>query len=102
VKPGGMRPGRDATFAWTLLLPALVLLAGIAVGPLFATFWESLHHHDLRMPWLGRPFIGLDNYQAALTDQRLRGPSCTRYSLRPRACRSRSSSGWHSRWRSMP
>jgi ABC-type sugar transport system permease subunit len=72
VKPGGMRPGRDATFAWTLLLPALVLLAGIAVGPLFATFWESLHHHDLRMPWLGRPFIGLDNYQAALTDQRLR------------------------------
>jgi ABC-type sugar transport system permease subunit len=24
------------------------------------------------MPWLGRPFIGLDNYQAALTDQRLR------------------------------
>jgi ABC-type sugar transport system permease subunit len=67
-----MRPGRDATFAWTLLLPALVLLAGIAVGPLFATIWESLHHHDLRMPWLGRPFIGLDNYQAALTDQRLR------------------------------
>ncbi|HET9261474.1 MAG TPA: sugar ABC transporter permease [Vicinamibacterales bacterium] len=72
MKPGGMRPGRDATFAWTLLLPALVLLAGIAVGPLFATIWESLHHHDLRMPWLGRPFIGLDNYQAALTDQRLR------------------------------
>ena len=72
MKPGGMRPGRDATFAWTLLLPALVLLAGIAVGPLLATIWESLHHHDLRMPWLGRPFIGLDNYQAALTDQRLR------------------------------
>jgi len=72
VKPGDMRPGRDATFAWTLLLPALVLLAGIAVGPLLATIWESLHHHDLRMPWLGRPFIGLDNYQAALTDQRLR------------------------------
>jgi ABC-type sugar transport system permease subunit len=72
VTPGDMRPGRDATFAWTLLLPALVLLAGIAVGPLLATIWESLHHHDLRMPWLGRPFIGLDNYQAALTDQRLR------------------------------
>ena len=73
MKPDDMRPGRDATFAWTLLLPALVLLAGIAVGPLLATIWESLHHHDLRMPWLGRPFIGLDNYQAALTDQRLRG-----------------------------
>jgi ABC-type sugar transport system permease subunit len=67
-----MLQGRDATLAWTLLLPALVLLAGIAVGPLLATVWESLHHHDLRMPWLGRPFVGLDNYQAALTDHRLR------------------------------
>ena len=23
------------------------------------TVWESLHLHDLRMPWLGRPFVGL-------------------------------------------
>jgi ABC-type sugar transport system permease subunit len=55
-----------------LLTPAVLLLGAVAVGPLLATVWESLHHHDLRMPWLGRPFVGLDNYRAALTDQRLR------------------------------
>jgi ABC-type sugar transport system permease subunit len=58
--------------AWTLLLPALLLLGAVAVGPLLATVWESLYHHDLRMPWLGRPFIGLGNYYSAFADQRLR------------------------------
>jgi ABC-type sugar transport system permease subunit len=49
-----------------------VLIAAVALVPLLAAVWESLHHHDLRMPWLGRPFVGLDNYLRALTDQRLR------------------------------
>ena len=62
---------RDASLAWALIAPALVLLAAVAVGPLVATIWESLHHHDLRMPWLGRPFVGLANYREALTDTRL-------------------------------
>ena len=69
---GPSTTGRDRRLAWTLLLPAVLLLGAVAVGPLLATVWESLHHHDLRMPWLGRPFVGLDNYRAALTDQRLR------------------------------
>jgi ABC-type sugar transport system permease subunit len=56
---------------WLLLAPALTLLAAVAAGPLIATFWESLHDHDLRMPWLGRPFVGLRNYMAAITDERL-------------------------------
>jgi ABC-type sugar transport system permease subunit len=72
VKSGAATPGRDVRLAWTLLLPAMLLLGVIAVGPLLATVWESLHHHDLRMPWLGRPFIGLANYGAAFSDQRLR------------------------------
>jgi multiple sugar transport system permease protein len=72
VKGSGSAARRDAHLAWTLLLPALLLLGAVAVGPLLATLWESLHHHDLRMPWLGRPFIALDNYYAALADQRLR------------------------------
>ncbi|HEY3011666.1 MAG TPA: sugar ABC transporter permease [Gemmatimonadales bacterium] len=29
-----------------------------------------MHLHDLRMPWLGRPFIGLENYQEAFRDPR--------------------------------
>jgi ABC-type sugar transport system permease subunit len=36
------------------------------------TIWESLHLHDLRMPWLGRPFIGADNYVEAARDPRFR------------------------------
>lgn len=72
MKAGQSTTTRDRRLAWTLLLPALLVLSSVAVGPLLATVWESLHHHDLRMPWLGRPFVGLDNYRSALTDQRLR------------------------------
>jgi ABC-type sugar transport system permease subunit len=35
--------------------------------------WESLHLHDLRMPWLGRPFVGLANYGEILGDPRFWG-----------------------------
>jgi ABC-type sugar transport system permease subunit len=59
--------------AWLFSAPALLVLALVALGPLLGTFWESLHQHDLRMPWLGRPFIGLDNYFEALRDPRFRG-----------------------------
>jgi ABC-type sugar transport system permease subunit len=48
--------------AWLFVLPAVVAIAGVAVAPIGWTFWESMHRHDLRMPWLGRPFIGLANY----------------------------------------
>jgi ABC-type sugar transport system permease subunit len=72
VKAGAPATSRDTRLAWTLLLPAVLLLGAVAVGPLLATVWESLHHHDLRMPWLGQPFIGLANYYTALADQRLR------------------------------
>jgi multiple sugar transport system permease protein len=37
------------------------------------TVWESLHHHDLRMPWLGRPFVGVGNYAEAANDARFVG-----------------------------
>jgi ABC-type sugar transport system permease subunit len=45
----------------------------VALFPLVWTFWESLHLHDLRMPWLGRPFVGLTNYLDAFRDPRFRG-----------------------------
>ncbi|HEV7365232.1 MAG TPA: sugar ABC transporter permease [Gemmatimonadales bacterium] len=45
----------------------------VALFPLVWTFWESLHLHDLRMPWLGRPFVGLTNYVEAFGDPRFRG-----------------------------
>ena len=65
--------GAEATerrLAWTFVTPALLCIALIAVFPLTWTLWESLHHHDLRLPWTGRPFVGLDNYADALVDPR--------------------------------
>jgi ABC-type sugar transport system permease subunit len=62
----------EARLGWLLVLPAVGTILLIALFPLAWTVWESLHLHDLRMPWLGRPFIGLDNYVEALGDQRFR------------------------------
>ena len=73
------RPGRraghrawrhEARLGWALALPALVVIALVALFPIGWTFWESLHLHDLRMPWLGRPFVGSANYVEALGDAR--------------------------------
>jgi ABC-type sugar transport system permease subunit len=64
--------GGEARLGWWLSLPAVGTIAAIAIGPILWTLWESLHLHDLRMPWLGRPFIGADNYLEALSSPRFR------------------------------
>jgi multiple sugar transport system permease protein len=61
----------EARWAVAFVAPALGLIAAVAVVPIGWTVWESLHLHDLRMPWLGRPFVGLANYAEALGDRRL-------------------------------
>ena len=50
--------------------PALLTILLIAIFPLLWTFWDSLHRNDLRMPWLGKPFVGLANYGTAAQDPR--------------------------------
>src|SRR5262245_28683818 len=62
----------DARRGWALALPALGTVVVVAVFPILWTVWESLHLHDLRMPWLGRPFVGGANYIEALGDPRVR------------------------------
>lgn len=47
---------------WTWIAPSLAILFAVALFPLLWTIWESLHRNDLRMPWLGRTFIGVGNY----------------------------------------
>jgi multiple sugar transport system permease protein len=64
------RLGSEAKLGWALVSPALGVIALIAIFPLGWTFWESLHLHELRMPWLGNPFIGLDNYVEIAKDPR--------------------------------
>jgi ABC-type sugar transport system permease subunit len=68
-----LRPGieqQEARTAWWMVLPALSTILLVALFPLLWTVWESVHLHDLRMPWLGRPFIGLENYGEAFRDPR--------------------------------
>ena len=60
----------EARLGWMLVAPALGVIALIAIFPLAWTVWESLHMHELRMPWLGNPFVGLDNYAEIARDPR--------------------------------
>jgi ABC-type sugar transport system permease subunit len=60
----------EARLGWMMALPALSVIALIALGPVLWAVWESFHLHDLRMPWLGRRFIGVQNYVEAFSDPR--------------------------------
>ena len=60
----------EARLGWALTLPALAAIAVVAVFPIVWTVWESLHFHDLRMPWLGRPLVGIANYAEAVSSVR--------------------------------
>jgi len=60
----------EARLARRMLAPALGLIALVALLPIAATIWEALHQHDLRLPWLGRPFVGLANFAEAFSDPR--------------------------------
>ncbi|MBI4478381.1 MAG: sugar ABC transporter permease [Acidobacteria bacterium] len=55
-----------------LVAPALVFILLGSFVPIAATGWEALHGHDLRLPWLGRPFVGLANFVEATGDLRFR------------------------------
>jgi ABC-type sugar transport system permease subunit len=61
---------REARLGWAMTLPALTVIAIVALGPILWALWESLHLHDLRMPWLGRRFVGIQNYVEAFSDSR--------------------------------
>ena len=67
------RNASEARLARLLVAPALAVIAAVALFPLGWTVWESLHRHDLRLPWLGQPFVGLDNYVRIAHDARFWG-----------------------------
>lgn len=60
----------EARLAYALVTPALAVILLVTVAPIGATVWEALHSHDLRLPWLGRPFVGLGNFAEAVGDPR--------------------------------
>jgi multiple sugar transport system permease protein len=63
---------RDRRLGILLMTPALIVMVAVALVPIAATVWEALHRHDLRLPWLGRPFIGFANFAEAIADPRFR------------------------------
>jgi ABC-type sugar transport system permease subunit len=73
ARPGAARVRREARLAWLLVAPGLAMIVVLALVPLAYTFWESLHVHDLRMPWRGYPFVGTANYVEAAGDPRFIG-----------------------------
>ena len=70
----GADPGpierQEARLGWRLVTPTLGVIVAVTLFPVLWTVWESVHLHDLRMPWLGRPFVGLANYREVLTAPR--------------------------------
>lgn len=61
---------REQRLALIFVAPVFGAIALIALVPLAGTFWEALHQHDLRLPWLGRPLVGFDNFAEAFSDPR--------------------------------
>jgi ABC-type sugar transport system permease subunit len=61
---------RDTRLAIRLVAPAVGVIVLVAIFPVVWTLWESLHLHDLRMPWRGQPFVGAANYVELLSDRR--------------------------------
>jgi multiple sugar transport system permease protein len=58
----------DARLGLLLAAPAILTILLIAVIPLAGTIWDSLFRLSLRFENAPRPFVGLDNYVSALSD----------------------------------
>ena len=60
----------ERRLAWLLVAPAMAVILLVSLVPIAVTGWEALHVHDLRLPWLGTPFIGAGNFIEAANDPR--------------------------------
>ena len=61
---------QERRLARWLVAPALSFIVVGAFVPMAATGWEAVHRHDLRLPWLGQPFVALANFGEAARDPR--------------------------------
>lgn len=57
--------------AYLMLLPSLLVIAGVAFYPIGVAFWFSLHDMDLRYPQYGQPFVGFQNYSEIFAQPRI-------------------------------
>jgi ABC-type sugar transport system permease subunit len=59
---------QDARTAWLLLIPSLLVIAGVTLWPVISTFILSFFNAPTGINQV-RTFVGLDNYIGMLTDQ---------------------------------
>ena len=69
-RPAATIEREEERLARWLVTPAVVFILLGSLVPIVATGWEALHGNDLRLPWLGRPFVGLSNFVEATRDPR--------------------------------
>lgn len=67
---GRGRRWSDKSLALLLITPPLAFLLLFTLYPIIRVFWMSLHQISVTQPWLGTPFIGIENYRTALEDAR--------------------------------
>ena len=65
------RHATDSRLARLFVAPVTVIVGLTALVPIASTLWAALHQRDLRLPWLGEPFIGLGNFIEAIGDRRV-------------------------------
>jgi multiple sugar transport system permease protein len=53
-----------------LLAPAFLLLSAVVLYPIAQLFITSFQFNHLAQPWMGTPFVGIENYAKALGDDR--------------------------------
>jgi ABC-type sugar transport system permease subunit len=68
-RPAAVEREERRLAAW-LIAPALMFILIGSIIPIAATAWEALHGRDLRLPWLGRSFVGAANFVEATRDPR--------------------------------
>ena len=64
------RQTADARLARLFVAPVVLIVGATAIVPIASTVWAALHQRDLRLPWLGQPFVGLANFIEAAGDRR--------------------------------
>ncbi|KAA2235204.1 carbohydrate ABC transporter permease [Salinarimonas soli] len=71
AKPGLSPIDRDERrLGFALLAPAFLLLFGVVVYPIVDLVVTSFQLNNLAQPWMGTPFVGLENYGRAMSDDR--------------------------------
>ena len=60
----------ERRLGYLLLLPAFLLLGTVVLYPISQLLITSMQFNHLAQPWMGTPFVGLDNFHRALADDR--------------------------------